>query len=202
MQKPEDLFTQVRVAHRLLEAYYQRIFQLVDDVADKLELEFLSWDPTEYVRPCQRRTKVTDRLAWCLLPGVVTQYIYISSSEKNKQQVGDWLMSLKIISDDALIGIDDSQIVSTSPESSKSLLRCDLVMTQKSLKLDWLDEIWEDTEYPELTDEPNKQCMDKKNEIYASAFQIPLEDLTKEGGMTVLIKRISEYREVLLAAKS
>ncbi len=145
----KELFTQVRVAHRLLAAYYEKIHRLMEEVVshDEFELEFLSWDPMLFVRPALSRVNQLDRYAFDLLPGVDAEYLFIKGQRK-LQEPGDWLLAFHFVSDtglrDELDGGKDGENpldLTSSPEDGKSVLRCYIVAPRKPLEFDWYHDI-------------------------------------------------------------
>ncbi|MEZ8688757.1 hypothetical protein AB6D53_14095 [Vibrio splendidus] len=47
----EGLFTQVRTAHRLLAAYYQRLLPTLEQIAHSVNTEFYFWHPVRFDKP-------------------------------------------------------------------------------------------------------------------------------------------------------
>lgn len=199
----KNLFKQVRVAHRLLESYYKRIHQLIGDVTsdERLGLEFLAWEPTAFGRPCRSSTNILDRSEWSLLPGVMTHYLYIHGSKEKPQRLNDWMLDIHIVSDTAVDGMEEDTIM-PSAEDANSMLYCYLIAPHKELNVDWYNGIWEAIEYTECTETPEPQCMEDDLQVYAAAFQIPLEELTEEGSVEVLVQKIIAYRDAVLPEKS
>ncbi len=201
----QTLFQQVRVAHRLLASYYNRVHQLIKDVSsdERLDLKFFVWGPTKFNRPCQRSTNVLDRWSWDLLPGGMTQYLFLHGSENKPQRPKEWMLAMHVICDTALFDTEmkedvDAIELTTSAEESHSVLRCYLVAPHKELDLYWADEIWDGIPWPECTESPKSQCMHKERQVYASAFEVPLEKLTTKDSIEPLVQKIIAYRDVVL----
>ncbi|PID64536.1 MAG: hypothetical protein CR963_00410 [Gammaproteobacteria bacterium] len=184
----KELFTQVRVAHRLLAVYYQKIHRLMEEVVshDELELEFLSWDPMLFDRPALSRVNQLDRYAFDLLPGVDTEYLFLRGQRK-LQEPGDWLLVFHLTS---------------SPEDGKSVLRCYIVAPRKPLEFDWYHDIWLRIciGYPEITETPEAECMCDESGLYACAFEVSIEQLTDKDAVPMLVKKIKECRDVAVGS--
>lgn len=196
------LLSQVRVGHRLLAAYYQRIHQLLRDMSndERLELEYFSWEPSVYDRPAARVSKVLDCRSWDLLPGVATSYLFLHGSEKKSQQLGDWLLVVDVVTDDA---VEDEELENalefTVPaEDAHSVLRCHLVAPHKASKVDWFHGVWGEVSWPECTEKPELECMDKKRKLYGVGFEIPLEELMGKDSVEELVSKIITFRDAVL----
>jgi hypothetical protein len=206
-QASKDLFKQVRIAYRLSASYYKRIHQLIRDVTsdEQLGLEYFIWGPAEFSYINGRNAKVLDYYSWNLLPGGITHYLFINGSKDIPQIPGEWMLAMYFISDTAVfdevmqdnLDLDASEI-KTSVDEAKSVLRCYLVAPQQELDLYWADGIWNPLDYPECTQAPERQCMDEELNIYASGFEIPLEQLTDKHSADELVKKIIAYRDVIL----
>jgi hypothetical protein len=202
----KELFTQVRVAHRMLAAYYQRIFQLLTDVTgdERLGLNFYVWLPAETDRPCKLTTNVFDRSAWDLLPGLNTSYLFHTADDSNKQNPGEWLLDLCVIGDTGIFSNDtldfhaDALGINTSPENSTSVLRCFLYAPHERTSLNWYKGIWDNIAYQDCVDAPECKQLDEKNAIYGNGFEIPLEELTGEGAAELLVNKIISFRDAIL----
>jgi hypothetical protein len=198
----KKLFNQVRIAHRLLAAYYQRLQHLMKEVSnhDEFGLEFYNWSPTRFCRPGRRSANQLNRWAWDLLPGVQTQYLFLHG-EKRVQKPGDWLLAFHVISDTGVEHAESAENpleIAMPPEDGDSLLRCYIVAPRKPLTVDWLHSIWDSIDFPECTDKPVAQCMDDEKQIYACSFEVPIEELTAEGSAQRLVTKVKEYRDTAI----
>ena len=201
-----ELFTQVRVAHRLLAAYYQRVHHLLEEVSnhEAFGLEFYSWGPAWFNRPALRTTNTLNKWSWDLLPGVMTDYLFLNGDEKS-QKPGDWLLWFHVVSDTAIRDTDISENpleITTAPENSHSVLRCYITAPRVSLSFDWYHEIWNVTDYPECTVEPESQCIDDENEIYAAGFEVPMELLTADDSVQMLVEKIEKFRKAAISGSA
>lgn len=199
-----ELFHQVRVAHRLLAAYYQRIHDLIEKVSGNkgFGLEFCSWEPTRFATPARRSTNPLNKWSWDLLPGVQTEYLFFHG-DKKEHKVGDWLLAFHVVSD---TGVEHEPYaknpleISETAEGSESVLRCYVIAPRKSFSGDWYHHVWRVIDgYPKHTDDPVAQCMHAEKEIYGCGFDVPMEALTKDGSAQVLIDRIKLYRDAAIS---
>ena len=201
-----DLLLQVRSAHRLLAAYYQRIFQLLTDVTgdERLGLNYYLWRPSNFNRPCQQTTNVFSRSAWDLVPGMNTNYLFHTAKDNNKQSPGEWMIDMCVISDsgtfenDELDSFEDALALNIKPKNASSVLRGNLFTVGKESSFNWYEGIWRAYEYEICTDAPAPRCVNAEFEIYACSFEIPLGELTGENAKEKLIEKIIQFKTVLL----
>ncbi len=199
----KELFAQVRVAHRLLAAYYQKIQHLIKEVSghDELGLEFYYWTPTVFDLPVRRNANQLEKSVWDLLPGIQTGYLFLHG-DKNIQNTGDWLLAIYVVSDD---GVEDWESAKNplemeiAAEDGNSVLRCYILAPRKPLTVNWLHDIWNVIEYPELAEAPMAECMDEENEIYGCGFEVPMDQLTAEGAGEMLVERIKLFRDAVIS---
>ena len=208
MEKIEstELLLQVRSAHRLLAAYYQRIFQLLTDVTgdERLGLNYYLWQPSDFARPSQLTTNVFNRAAWDLLPGMNTNYLFHTAQDINKQQPKEWLLDIHILSDKSIHedqtmdAFDDALSLSVSPASSTSVLRCYFFTASKEASLNWFRGIWCAYPYNECTSEPKPESIDEDGNIFTCGFEMPLDELTGENAKEILVEKIIQFKTALL----
>ncbi len=201
----KKLFAQVRVAHRLLAAYYQKIQHLIEEVRshDELGLEFYTWTPVLFDSPVRRTSNQLERCAWDLLPGINTEYVFLHG-DGNFQKIGDWLLAFYVISD---TGVEDWESAKNPleivipPEDGDSILGCYVFAPRKSLTVNWHHDIWCVIDLPEPTEdeEPMVQCVHEENEIYGCGFEIPMDQLTAEGAGEMLVERIKLFRDAVIS---
>lgn len=196
------LLSQVRVGHRLLASYYQRIHQLLSDMShdERLELEYFSWEPNVYHRPAPRLSNVLDCWSWDLLPGVATSYFFLHGSEKKAQQPGDWLLVVDVVTDTA---VEDEELenaldFAVSAEDAQSVLRCHLIAPHKKSKVDWFHGVWNKIDWPECTENPVLESMDDSTQLYGVGFEVPMEELMGDGGVEILVNKIITFRDAVL----
>lgn len=194
------LFSQVRVAHRLLAAYYQRIQGVIKKVAeDSLELRFYYWRPTRFSRPLRRSGNQLRKWSWDLLPGVQTEYVFVHG-EKKKQQLGDWILRVHVVTDTGVESEESAKNpleVKVSPEDGHSVCRFYVVAPRTHLTGDWYGNVWRSLGSVDLASE-TPYCLNRDKQIYACAFQVPMEELTAEGSAEDLIRKIKVCRDAVL----
>tara|TARA_R110000764_G_scaffold190872_1_gene276142 strand:+ start:13431 stop:14069 length:639 start_codon:yes stop_codon:yes gene_type:complete len=206
----KELFNQVRSAHRLLAAYYQRIFQLLTDVTgdERLGLNYYLWEPSGFLRPCQKQTNVFNRSAWDLLPGMNTNYLFHNAKDNNKQQSGEWMLDMCVIADTGthdnqnLDPLEDALALKILPENANSVLRCYFFTAHKETDLNWYDGLWNAYPYEECSDEKTPKCIDEEQQLYTSSFEVSLDELTGENAKELLVEKIMQFKGALLKAES
>jgi hypothetical protein len=84
------------------------------------------------------------------------------------------------------------------------VLRCYLVAPSKDLNEYWYDDLWVRVcKKIECTGSPEVQSFDVENAVYGAGFEIDLDELCLENlsldqPPSFLIKKIEDYRDVLL----
>ncbi|MFT4929385.1 MAG: hypothetical protein ACI8WB_005518 [Phenylobacterium sp.] len=112
----DDLFLQIRTAHRLLAAYYQRLLPTLQAIADELEMTYLEWKPELFNRPGSTRKNIFEQSQWNLLPAMTTRYLFCQDTLTDKIKVGQYIMDFLVVSD---TGIDFE-----APQRSSTATRC------------------------------------------------------------------------------
>lgn len=199
MEKVDDLFLQVRTAHRLLAAYYQRLVPAIGDIAHKLGLTFLYWGNTEFGHTPATHRDVTRNWKWDLLPGMTTYYLYGSFITGGKVEVGEYLVEIVTVSDS---GIDsygkgranepDPLNLSLSVEEAKSLLRVTVCAPFLPIENNYFA-TWQRCSYPTFTSEPEPQKDSNGQSCILSGFEVPLSDLVAENGTTEIVEKIRQF---------
>lgn len=206
----EDLFSQVRVAHRLLAAYYQRINHLIDEITNPthsdLGLGFYFWEPSRFSRPLKRHKNQLTQCSWDLLPGVLTEYVFVYG-ELGNNQLGDWILRVDVVSDTVVeqsVSVQNPLEINTPPDKGSSVLRFYIVGPRKDASGNWYGKVknnlskFNDADNSEYAYEHVK-CVDDDENIYAYVFQVPMELLpTEEGSASKLVKRIKDASEIVL----
>lgn len=83
-----DLVKQVQVAHRLAAGFYQRILPILDEIANKLDLEFVAWEPLETELPKKNR-QPGSLWAWDFLPMYCSEFGYSRIKDQSKTDATD-----------------------------------------------------------------------------------------------------------------
>ncbi|MFK5915557.1 MAG: hypothetical protein QM484_14415 [Woeseiaceae bacterium] len=201
----EDLFQQIRAAHRMVVAYYKRLFPKIQGVADKLNLNFYYWAPTHFNRPARGSTNILldKSWEWDLVPGVIANYFFLSSNESNKQRSGDWMLEFHVITDTGVS--DENRVLNQDPlellipvDKAESVLCVHIWVSTKDNTLNWYNDVWASCDHSTISDQPSVECLDEDNNIYGSCFEISLTELVKVDVVENISRRIEKYKEYIL----
>jgi hypothetical protein len=204
----DDLFLQIRTAHRLLAAYYQRVLPTIESMAQALDLKFYGWIPSQHNAPRQFSGNVFNHWQWDLLPANCTHYVFYNAEKKDELEVGKYMVVFHLISDSGILQENLQQTKSQtdglelpmSAEKAKSVLRVQLYTPYENRKGHWHDGLFAKCETPRFTAEPEAQKVDKNVNAYISGFEIPLTELICENSVDDIIKRIEKYRDQLISS--
>jgi hypothetical protein len=204
----EDLFLQIRTAHRLLAAYYQRLLPTIEEIANALELKFYVWEPSEFDRPSQFSSNLFNRWQWDLLPANCTRYVFIDAESKNSIEVGKCLVVFHVISDTGILKENwkstktqpDGLDLSISAEKAESVLRVQLYAPYENREAYWHEGLLKKCNMPDLTDNLEAQKVEANVKACISGFEIPLTELICESAVDDIIKRIEKYRVQLISS--
>tara|TARA_B100000446_G_scaffold35559_1_gene31220 strand:- start:6766 stop:7416 length:651 start_codon:yes stop_codon:yes gene_type:complete len=201
-----ELFTQIRTAHRMVVAYYKRLFPILQGTADLLGLDFYCWVSGRFSPPGQRSTNILSGGAWewDLTPGIMPIFLFHNAEDNKIQLPGQWMLSLSVITDTGVLTENmgsnmDSLDLTISPEQAESLLRVSIVVPTKKTSLSWLDHVWRSCENIELNRSLEKSLIDEKNGIYAIGFEVPLSKLVEKNASDWLKSEIITLRTELLS---
>lgn len=204
----EDLFLQIRTAHRLLAAYYQRLLPTIDQITNALDLNFYGWMPTENNTPCRFSSNILDRWQWDLLPANCTRYVFIDAEKKNDITVGKYFIEFHVISDTGILKENrkslnnqpDALDLTISAEDAKSILRVNLFAPYHDREGYWYDGFFGLCNKPTHTTEPEAQKVEGDIQAFISGFEIPLIELSTENAVEQITERIKTFRDHLLDA--
>lgn len=202
----EDLFLQIRTAHRLLAAYYQRLLSTIEEITNSLELNFYAWEPSEYAKPCQFASNILERWQWDLLPANCTRYLFVDAESKNKIEVGKCMVLFHVISDSGILKSNwksttsqpDALDLPISIEKAQSVLRVQLYAPYQNRNAYWYDGLFAKSCEPNLTSEPDAQQVGGNVNAFISGFEVSLAELTSEHGVNNMVQRIDHYRDLLV----
>ncbi|NRB65245.1 MAG: hypothetical protein HRU40_19885 [Saprospiraceae bacterium] len=204
----DNLFQDIRMAHRLLVAYYQRLLPTIQDIADHLGLNFYIWTPSEFSRPGNLTSNPFSKWQWDLLPANCTRYVFHNAKDNNKVQVGEFMVEFHVITDSGILKENDPNSHRAQPDalnlhtevsSAESLVKIHLYMPYHNQDKNWHNDIFNICEDPKLTSEPNSQRIEEDGiDCYISGFEIPLSDLLNENAVKVITARIEQYQSHLL----
>ena len=201
---PDEIFTQVRTAHRMVVAYYKRLFPQIQSIADQVGMEFYHWKPSHFGKPARSTTNILQgkNWEWDLVPGVIANYLFFNAENSNKQMTGEWMLDFHVITDTGVTpenrkGNQDPLELSLSVEDAKSVLRIYIWIPAKENSLNWLKGIWQNCNYPPINDQASITCLDESNHIYGSGFEIPLSALITNETVEDIALKIEEYKNFI-----
>jgi len=201
-----DLFSQIRTAHRLLAAYYQRLLPTIDEIANSLELDFYGWHPSEHGGPCRFSSNIMDRWQWDLLPANCTRYVFFNAEKKNEIRVGKYMIEFHVISDSGILTENwkspniqpDALDLSVSVERAQSVLRVHLYAPYKNRDAYWYDGLFDQCEDPVHTVQPEANKVADNVHSFISGFEMPLAELIADDAVVRIVERIKQFRDNLL----
>ena len=204
----DDLFLEIRTAHRLLAAYYQRLLPTIEDLANAINVNFYCWQPSEFYPLARRTSNPFTEWGWSLLPAICTRYVFHNAVDNRRVRIGELMVEFVVISDSGIVSEDtqnghkeqpDALNLSTSLTEATSTLKIHLLTPYKNNDIDWYKGIHQECPDTIITEEPSAK---KEGEIsfYTSGFEIPLSDLMADNAVESIAARIETYKSHLLAA--
>ncbi|WP_089138947.1 hypothetical protein [Vibrio rumoiensis] len=193
----DQLFLQIRTAHRLLAAYYQRLLPTIEQIAKGLELDYCLWQPKDFARPGHRSTNQFDRWHWDLLPALSTYYVFGHFEHSNKVIVGEYLVDFLVNSDTGVTktnshGEPDALSLMTSVENAESTLTINVYAPYQAMTGNWANGVWDGCAKANISESPNPQ-LDSKKAVVSNGFTIPLTDLFNDNAVECLIERTQTF---------
>lgn len=187
----DDLFVQVRTAHRLLAAYYQRLLPTIEQIAHEANTEFYFWTPIKFDRPGKNPFK---KWQWDLLPAAITRYVFKHISDESKVTLNDYIVEFIVINDS---GINDEQCkgqpdalnLKVNVDESQSILRISIYRAMASIDTGFYDR-WESGRYPDYSTSVD---LELDNGFVKFGFETPLESLMTESGVASIKETIEHY---------
>jgi len=189
----EDLFTQVRTAHRLLAAYYQRLLPTLEQIAHSVNTEFYFWKPVRFDKPGKNPFK---KWQWDLLPATNTRYVFKQFSSYGAVTLNDYIVEFIVINDS---GVNDEEY-QAQPDALKlkipvseaaSVLRVAIYRAVAEKEGDFYQQ-WEAGSYPNYCDSVE---IERDNLFFKYGFVVPLESLLTEEGVEAITARIQQRLE-------
>lgn len=187
----DDLFVQVRTAHRLLVAYYQRLHPKLNELATEADVTFDFWTPQLFDKPA--RANPFKKWQWDLLPAAVTRYVFKRVVEPAKVTQGDYTLEFIVINDTGITkekgkGQPDALKLPQSVESAESLLRVGIYRAYQESDNDYFSE-WNSLAYPSYVD--SGVCQRDKR-FLTIGFEVPISQLMTEEGFNAVKGKIAE----------
>lgn len=188
----DDLFLQVRTAHRLLAAYYQRLHPKLDALATQADATFDFWTPQLFEKPA--RANPFKKWQWDLLPAAVTRYVFKRVADTSKVTQGDYTLELIVINDTGIVkekgkGQPDALKLPQDVESAQSLLRVGIYRACEESSKDYYAE-WNSLAYPSYADSDAYQ---RDKGFVTIGFEVPIAQLMTEEGFNAANEKIAEY---------
>lgn len=207
----DDMFLQIRTAHRLIGAYFQRLMPLLDQVASELDLSFYQWDSL-HIEACSTGGSNPFNLwSLALIPTYSPFFLFHSKGKKeNKKHIarqGEYLICLAVINDTGVF--QDHEVleleeepdildIAISAEKSSSILRVALFTSCTNKDLHWEKDLWDGVDWPEFNDSPITTRPSKEVYGYTNGFEMPIADLVAEDGVDNLVEKIELFKIDLL----
>lgn len=190
----DELFSQVRTAHRLLAAYYQRLLPTIEQIALEVDTEFYFWKPQCFSAPGQSNSNPFTKWQWDLLPAVVTRYVFKNVNDLSTVTRGDYILEFIVINDS---GVNDEQCrgqpdalnLKVAVADAKSVLRVAIYRALENVDASFYQE-WEAGRYPDYSDAVDIEI---DNKFAKYGFEIPLELLMTECGISSIKETIEHY---------
>lgn len=205
----DDLFLEIRTAHRLLAAYYQRLLPTIEDIANAINVNFYCWVPSDFSAPAKQNSNPFSRWSWDLLPANCTRYVFHNAVDNNRVCLGELMIEFFVISDSGtqLENIPNSNRnqpdalnLPISVAKATSTLKIHLYAPFQSQEKNWYNSLFSQCIDPKLTSEPNAQRIYEDINCCISGFEIPLSDLMADNAVETIAARIETYKLHLLAA--
>lgn len=193
-----ELLMQVRTGHRLLAAFYQRLYSNLNKLLNELELSFYVWRPANFDRPAPSNKNPFDKWQWDLLPAMSSYYIFKTDFDNNKIVPGHCLVEIKVDLDTAvdgkpdLGGQPDALGIKTSIEESTSILSVRVYSPYQEIAGNWY-ELWSKWSNASLNTEPSEL---ESFPVIAAGFEIDIEQLLENEGLKNLIERAKSIVEL------
>lgn len=194
----DDLFLQVRTAHRLLAAYYQRLLPTIEQIAKDLDTDYYFWTPKEFDRTCQLTSDPFSRWKWDMLPALSTYYVFKNVKDVNQIRVGEYLVEFMVDSDSGVasdIGNGnepDALNLPTSVDDASSILKISIYAPYQDEDKNWYHYLWRSCDFASSTEFPKPQ-KDKEMLVVSSAFEIQLSSLLQDNAVDTVVNRVKQY---------
>jgi hypothetical protein len=203
-----DPFSVVRQAHRICAAYYQQIFPLLNETAQKLDTTFLYWDTWSFCKPPQSNKNPLESWKWDYLPAL--DFSVVFSRQKNPtapMTCDDFVLDFNLITDSELeserrekqYGKNEEPVATdlkVTVESAESYLRVFLFSATTNEGIyDSPYDLWNSYEnYPETT---SSVYHSDDDQIKGIGFVLPLSAIAHDNGINVLLQKINEHLTIM-----
>jgi len=177
-ENAEQLVEQLQHAHRISVAFYRRFLPILDDIANQLGCQFVSWNPLETNMGCRSSTRPSNKWAWDFVPLFASRHIYWRTEGKiaRHQDIG---LSLCLYIDDSFSSEKREQNkIKGQPDAvtlpmGNAVLQTYVFRPTKNPKKSFAD-LWDESDDPELgLEEMQEVC----SNMQAIAFEWKLADV-------------------------
>lgn len=187
----DALFLQVRSAHRLLAAYYQRLLPTIELIASGVGADFYFWESVNFSKPSRNPFK---NWQWDMLPGEATRYVFKNISDEKQVTKNDYIVEFIVIND---TGINDEKYTSqpdaldlkVKVEEARSVLRVGIYRAIVDDEAGFYNQ-WESGRYPDYSESVD---IELDNKFYKFGFEAPLSELMTDFGAGLIKERVMEY---------
>jgi hypothetical protein len=204
----ENMLTQVRTAHRLVAAYYQRIMPQLERVFSELDLEFYYWGNTEFDLCPQGHRYPFKRWGWDFLPGLNCHFLFYSPRSADVRRgvtrKGDFFVAIYLYTDDSLHSDsghkaepDALNLEGEVANPECSYLQVAVCKATTEDELNWWDDVWNPMQWPEFSTTPKPQSVGDDIACLATAFTYSLADFIQPEGPDKLITMIKKHQKAL-----
>lgn len=188
-QNGDDLFLQVRTAHRLLAAYYQRLLPSIEQLAVNNGTDFWFWQTCRFSKTTRNPFS---NWKWDMLPASIPRYAFKNISTFDSVMKDDFILEFIVINDS---GIRDEPMhqepdalnLNVNVSDAKSLLKINIYKAYKNQNGKF-EAVWDQAEYPTVND--SYQCA-LDGPFVTTAFEVPLCELLTESGVNRVNDRIA-----------
>lgn len=201
MEKVDELLLQVRTAHRLLAAYYQRLHPIIGDLAAQADTVFDFWTPQLFEKPA--RANPFAKWQWDLLPAAVTRYVFKQVKESSKVTKGDFTLEFLVVNDTGIVkekgkGELDALALPLDVEHAESIIKVGIYRAAENSDKDYFSQ-WNSVGYPDYQDEASF----KKDKLFVTTgFEFSISLLLTEDGVESVKNRIHKCLETTKQAIS
>jgi hypothetical protein len=197
----DDLLIQIRTAHRLLAAYYQRLLPSIEKIANQVGSDFYFWEPYKFARPAMRTSNPFSKWAWDMLPAMSAIYVFKNVKNESSIAIDDFLISFYVDSD---TGVDNEEMqrsemdglaLSMPVTQAQSMVKIGIYTPFKNENLHWHANIWSQGAYPDYQafDADNNSAKDANGQpMVSSGFEVSVSQLMTEDGIQQLTAKIEQ----------
>ncbi|WP_300480111.1 hypothetical protein [Shewanella sp.] len=208
----DELLIQIRTAHRLLAAYYQRLLPSIEKIANQLGSDFYFWEPRKFARPASRNSNPFSKWAWDMLPAMSAIYVFKNINNESSITIDDFLISFYVDSD---TGVDEEEMkrgemdglaLSIPVTQAQSMVKIGIYTPFKNENLHWHSSIWCQGAFPDYQafDAAHNSAKDINGQpIVSSGFEVSVSQLMTEDGIQQLTAKVEQcLARTILHAKS